>query len=161
MAVVPAMMRAEPRLLQRLRRGKLPGRRGVLEFRSKLLELARLGGIALGRRRLSLILELRRHPRRNLLEQCGILLLDLLEHAQKARGRRNTGQIALRRAGRKRVRCRAIDAVARLEGDRKQTGESVNHHARRVALSQPCRMRRKQKTCRKKRAPIPRQAANL
>ncbi len=83
MAVMASMLRAEPRHLQRLRRGKLSGSRRVLKFRSELLELARLRGIALGSGSVGLILELRREPRSDLFEQSGILLLDLLEHAQE------------------------------------------------------------------------------
>jgi hypothetical protein len=96
MAVVASMMRAEPRLLQGFRRGKLSSGRRVFKFRRELLKLARLGGIALGGGSVGLILELRRDPRSDLLEQSGVLLLDLLEHAQEAGCRGNALRIGRR-----------------------------------------------------------------
>ena len=130
MAVVTSMMRAEPCLLQRLRRRKLSGRGGVLEFRSDLLELAGLRGIALSGGGVGLILELRSELRSDLFEKGWILLLDLLEHAQKARGRGDTGRIGgrLALAGGKRVGRCAADGIARLQINREQTGESVDRH---------------------------------
>lgn len=60
MAVMASVVRTESRLLQLLRRGKLPGGRRVLKFRRDLLELARFRGIALRRCSVGLILVLRR-----------------------------------------------------------------------------------------------------
>ena len=139
MAVVASMMGAETRLLEGLRRGKLSGSRRVLKFCRKLLELARLRGIALGGGSVGLILKLRGQSRRDLFEECGILLLNLLEHAQETGCRGNALRIRcrLRLAGGEWVGRCAIDRVARLQSYGEQTGESVNDHDRRDARSQP------------------------
>lgn len=130
MAVVTSMMRAKSRLLQRLRRGELSSGRGVLEFRRDLFKLAGLGGIALGSGGVGLILELRSELRSDLFEKGWILLLNLLQHAQKARGGRDTGRIGgrLGLARGERVRRCAVDGVARLQGNREQTGKGVDRH---------------------------------